>query len=105
MSSSNRIAEKSKYIPIPIEEITTKNSTSNENEDINSHLLKERSKIILLINRVIAFICVASFIVIIVISLSFDNKPIPEILQNSFSITLGYYGSALMSYLEVKNQK
>ncbi len=63
-----------------------------------------RKKIIIQINRLVGFICLVSFVFIIVYTFIRPDKQIPDIIQNTFSMTLGYFVSALIAFLERKSQ-
>ena len=62
-----------------------------------------RSKLIILINWVLMLVCILSFAVIIIYSLFFRDESIPDIIQSTFSLTLGWFGSALVTFLESKS--
>lgn len=61
-----------------------------------------RSKIIILINWVLMIVCLSCFVVIIIYSLFLRSEKIPDIIQNTFSLSLGWFGSSLVTFLESK---
>ncbi|MDJ0717310.1 MAG: hypothetical protein QNJ54_24350 [Prochloraceae cyanobacterium] len=52
------------------------------------------SQVILNVNKLLTFICIGSFIVMVVYPFVYPDKPIPDIIQNTFFTTLGWFGSA-----------
>lgn len=77
--------------------------TSDTNQQPVSTHSKEIvvSKVILNINRVLTFICLSSFLTMAVFSIKYPTQPIPDILQNSFFVTLGWFGSAFTNFFQV----
>ena len=63
-----------------------------------------RHRIIIQINRLVGVVCLGSFIFIIIHPFTQADKDIPETIQNAFSMTLGYFVSALVSFVEKKPQ-
>lgn len=61
---------------------------------------RTRSKIVVSINIILGIICLSSFFFIIFYLLVHTDKDIPEIIQNTFFTTLGYFGSAFISFTE-----
>lgn len=59
---------------------------------------KDRRLVILTINWAVLFVCLGSFFA--VVGLSFAGRSIPDVLQNAFTLTLGYYVSSLVTYIE-----
>jgi hypothetical protein len=57
-------------------------------------------KVVLTINRALAGTLVLGFVFIISFSLYYPDRSIPDIVQNIVAGTVGYFGSALTSYLE-----
>jgi hypothetical protein len=64
-----------------------------------------RNRIIIQINRLVGFICLASFAFIIVYTFTNPDRKIPDIIQNTFSMTLGYFVSSLITFLERQTRK
>lgn len=62
------------------------------------------SIVILQINRVLLAICILSFAAIITYPLINPKVTLPEVIPNTFALTVGYFGSALVTFLE-KNSK
>jgi len=94
-----------------IDEIMTGDSDAPKNTSQNvakprrrSSKLHERvaAKAILQINKIVAIICVLSFIAIIVFPMI--KVTLPEVISNTFSMTLGYFGSALITFLEKQSK-
>ena len=69
-------------------------------------VLKEKvvSQIILNINKILTFVCIGSFIVMIVYAFVYPDKPIPDIIQNAFFTTLGWFGSAFASFFQIDKE-
>jgi hypothetical protein len=59
-----------------------------------------RNRIIVQINRIIGFICIASFIFILWYAAARSGGEVPDTIKNTFSMTLGYFVSALITFLE-----
>ena len=57
-------------------------------------------KIILIVNWLLAVVCLLSFLMIIYITLYDPNKEVPDLIQNAFTLTLGYMGSAYINFTE-----
>lgn len=64
-----------------------------------------RIQLIININRLVSFVFIISFIYIVIVSFFKPMQKIPDIIQNTFSLTLGYFGSALITFLENKSRK
>lgn len=55
---------------------------------------------VLVINRVLAVVLIGSLFAIIVYPLVAPGIEVPKIVEHAFSATLGYFGSALVTYFE-----
>lgn len=62
-----------------------------------------RNKLIIRINAVLVIVCCASFIVILIYTLFYPEKSVPDIIQNAFFTTLGWFGGALGTFFQVEN--
>jgi hypothetical protein len=73
----------------------------NENNPIPLSSLERQTanNIILNINRVLGIVCISSLLAIIFYPL-ITQAQLPEIISNVFSITVGYFGSTLLTYME-----
>ena len=75
---------------------------------------KRTSELIININKILTIILILSFLTIVFYPFIYPEKPIPDIAQNAFFLTLGWFGSALalflrfddkdLSYLPYKNE-
>ena len=70
-------------------------STRNE-YDVKAYT---RSRMIIIVNWVLVMLCLISFFLMIYLIVILE-KDIPHIIQNTFSLTLGYFGSAFINFLE-----
>jgi hypothetical protein len=73
-------------------------------EYLNLEETRTRSKIVISINIILGIICLSSFFFIIFYLLVNTDKAIPEIIQNTFFTTLGYFGSAFISFTEKQSK-
>ena len=95
---------------ISIDEITptepTKSSGSKAPRQTSRLEDRTTSSVIIQINRLLGAICILSFVAIILYPIINSTLKIPDVIPNTFSMTLGYFGSALLTYLErsKKNQ-
>ena len=62
------------------------------------------SQVILSVNQLLTFVCIGSFIVMIVYSFVYPDKPIPDIIQNAFFTTLGWFGSAFANFFQIDKE-
>ncbi|MCG8368811.1 MAG: hypothetical protein MJA27_36440 [Pseudanabaenales cyanobacterium] len=85
---------------VPVEEVVV----DPDAESNQQHTSREqvRNKLILMINRVLVVVCCVSFFVIIVYSFIYPDKSVPDIIQNSFFTTLGWFGGALGTFFQVE---
>ena len=51
-------------------------------------------------NRVLAVICIASFVYIAVFPFLSSGGETPDVIQNAFWLIIGYFGSAVVTFLE-----
>ena len=63
---------------------------------------KTASSLIIQINRVLTFISLVSFVAIIIYPLINPAAKLPDVIPNTFFMTMGYFASALITYLEPK---
>jgi hypothetical protein len=91
---------------VQIDEITPIDKTSSKVKKKNESHFEENtiSTLLIHINRILSIVCILSFIIIIVYALAKPNERLPDIISNTFSITLGYFGSAFMSFFERQNK-
>ncbi|OUL17877.1 hypothetical protein [Nostoc sp. 106C] len=64
-----------------------------------------RSKLIVTINRLLVVVCSVSFFVIIVYPFIYPNKSVPDIIQNAFFTTLGWFGGALGTFFQIERNQ
>lgn len=62
-------------------------------------------KIVVSINRVLTFVCLASFVAMVMFSFVYPNEPVPDTMQNSFFMTLGWFGSAFANYFQIDQER
>ena len=62
-------------------------------------------RIITQINRLLMIVCIASFIFIFIYSFIYPDKPIPDLMQNAFFTTLGWFGGILGAFFQVDQNK
>ncbi len=75
----------------------SRNSKNNNSATINAIT---KRKVVVLINITFAIICLITFGIICYYCILLPNHDIPEFLQNTFMLTLGYYGSAFLTFFE-----
>lgn len=68
----------------------------------NSVVQKTKCQMIIIINAILSIVCISSFVYIIVFTILYRDCKIPDIIQNTFSLTLGYFASALLTFIEKK---
>ncbi|SRR5712692_2740916 len=64
-----------------------------------------RNRIIVHINRLVGFICIASFVFILGHAAISSGGEVPDTIKNTFSMTLGYFVSALITFVERRPKK
>ncbi len=62
-------------------------------------------RIITQINRLLITVCITSFIFIFIYSFIYPDKPIPDLMQNAFFTTLGWFGGLLGALFQVEQNK
>ena len=62
------------------------------------------SQVILNVNKILTFVCIGSFIVMIIYAFVYPDKPIPDIIQNAFFTTLGWFGSAFANFFQIDRE-
>ncbi|MGK7899637.1 MAG: hypothetical protein AB4372_39990, partial [Xenococcus sp. (in: cyanobacteria)] len=62
------------------------------------------SDLVLRINKVLTFVCIGSFILMAIYVFVYPDKPIPDIFQNAFFSTLGWFGSAFANFFQVDKE-
>lgn len=62
---------------------------------------KTKLRIITQINRLLMIVCITSFIIICFYSLFYPDKAIPDLMQNAFFTTLGWFGGILGAFFQV----
>ncbi|MGB5770840.1 MAG: hypothetical protein WBM32_13385 [Crocosphaera sp.] len=62
-------------------------------------------RIITQINRLLMIVCISSFIFIFIYSFIYPDKPIPDLMQNAFFTTLGWFGGILGAFFQVEQNK
>ena len=88
-------------------EVEVDRSSAGETSSRRQQSASTRSKeivvgqVIININRVLTFICLGSFLTMAIFSIKYPAQPIPDILQNSFFVTLGWFGSAFTNFFQV----
>ncbi len=79
---------------------------SPKNSNKNSSKEQARIKLINKINWLLMVICGIAFLVIIIYSIVYPDKSIPDIIQNAFFTTLGWFGGALGTFFQIdQNEK
>ena len=75
-------------------------------QPIQPSLKREKvvSQVILSVNKLLTFVCVGSFIVMIIYAFIYPDKPIPDIIQNAFFTTLGWFGSAFANFFQIDKE-
>src|SRR5947209_7627961 len=58
-----------------------------------------RGRLAVVMNRVVAGILIASFLAILWVTLVHADRDVPPFLQNSFSMSFGFFLNALSSYM------
>jgi hypothetical protein len=58
-------------------------------------------RLIVQINWLLMGVCAISFISMIIYSLVYPNRAIPDLIQNSFFTTLGWFGGVLATFFKV----
>jgi hypothetical protein len=90
IDSSKRIIEINEVNPLP-ERQPEQKPTSKE---------QIRNQLIVRINWVLMGVCIVSFVVIIIYALLLPGQAVPDIIQNAFFTTLGWFGGALGTFFE-----
>ena len=62
---------------------------------------KSRIKLVTRINWLLMVICLSSFIFMFVYLLIYPDKPVPDLIQNAFFTTLGWFGGILGAFFQV----
>ena len=79
------------------------NIVEKDNKELSEKETKLR--IITQINRLLMIVCIASFIFIFIYSFIYPDKPIPDLMQNAFFTTLGWFGGILGAFFQVDQNK
>jgi hypothetical protein len=90
-------------------------SSVEDNQDLEEILIEEvdiepesqqvRNKLIITINWVLVIVCIISFSFLIAYLLLYPDKPVPDIIQNAFFTTLGWFGGALSSFFQIDKNR
>ncbi len=80
-------------------DIAAMNIVEQDNKEPSEKETKLR--IITQINRLLMIVCIASFIFIFIYSFIYPDKPIPDLMQNAFFTTLGWFGGILGAFFQV----
>jgi hypothetical protein len=88
---------------VPIEEANIEESRSPESQMLSKDQVQ--AQLILTINRVLVGVFCVSFVVIIIYPFVYPDKSVPDIIQNVFCTTLGWFGNALGTFFQVAKSK
>ncbi|MBA2750475.1 MAG: hypothetical protein H0U45_17540 [Tatlockia sp.] len=64
-----------------------------------------RLQLITRINWFLLIVCGVSFTVIVLYALAYPSKPVPDIIQNAFFTTLGWFGGALGTFFQIDQNR
>ncbi|MDJ0597456.1 MAG: hypothetical protein QNJ37_01215 [Crocosphaera sp.] len=85
--------------------LVDENNRSNENyqqQDQKLEQYNQKNKLIITIKRLLMVLCVSSFVVILIYILIYPDRSIPSIIENTFFITLGWFGGILAAFFEIE---
>lgn len=58
-------------------------------------------QIIIQINRLLMGVCILSFLFIIIYPFVYPDKVVPDLIKNSFLLTLGWFGGIFSAFFQV----
>jgi hypothetical protein len=94
---------------IPIEEFNLIEASSKTSvKDSQDHVPSReqiRGQLILSINKLLLLICAISFVAVIVYPFIYPDKAVPDIIQNAFFTTLGWFGGALGTFFQTEKNE
>jgi hypothetical protein len=110
---SNFLARFYKYMFLGIQEVPERITDINsieiqrESTEATTTISNEQARIQLInkINWLLMVVCGISFLVIIIYVIFYPGKSIPDIIQNTFSITLGWFGGALGTFFQIDQNR
>ncbi len=85
--------------------LVDENNRSNENyqqQDQKLEQYNQKNKLIITIKRLLMVLCVSSFVVILIYILIYPDRSIPSIIENTFFITLGWFGGILAASFQIE---
>jgi hypothetical protein len=90
---------------IPMEELDIERTKqpSSGSKDLSKDQV--RNQLIITINRVLVVVCSASFVTIIIYSLFYPDRMVPDVIQNAFFTTLGWFGGALGTFFQTDQKR
>ena len=81
----------------PTNQINTNADESSQDQIKNQLIIK--------INWLLMIVCAVSFGFIIIYPLIYPDKAVPDIIQNAFFTTLGWFGGVLGAFFKVEQNK
>ncbi len=75
-------------------------STSAARIESEVQYRRARLRMVLGMNWIVSAVCISSFVGVMVFAFLYPAEDVPDVIQNAFSVTLGYFVSAVVSFLE-----
>lgn len=86
----------------PLEEVNIENQSEKQPPFKEASKEQVRNRLIVRINWLLMFVCILSFAFIIIHPFVQHDKPVPDIIQNAFFTTLGWFGGVLGAFFQVE---
>jgi hypothetical protein len=93
---------------IDIDEANPEKNLSKRIVDIDEANLEQqevKNQLVIRINWVLMAVCILSFTFTLIYPFLYPDKPVPDIIQNAFFTTLGWFGGVLGAFFQVEQNK
>lgn len=102
-SSENRSSSQRSVDTASVEIRKTRNiQPRNHNSDVQASDKQVKLRLIIQINWLLMGVCTLSFLSMLAFAFIYPDKEIPDLVQNAFFTTLGWFGGILATFFKVE---